>query len=262
MRLLLINLERSPDRLATMTARLGAIGQPFEVLAATDGRLLGPEALARADLARRRWFSAYPLTPNEIGCWLSHLRAMQALLDSGAPMLAVIEDDVILDPALPAVLAAVEASRFDFDMLYLHRHRRREFFAPCATLMPGWRIGRLGYTQIGTQGYVVSRRGAERILAGSERFVLALDNHLQRFWANRLDLFVLDPPAITPEPDIASTIGAERVVRTAVPGADAPLWEAARRLVRGADSALKRLLFPLYVRRGRRQLARAATQRS
>lgn len=260
MRLLLINLERSPDRLATMTARLNAVRQPFEVLPATDGRLLGPEAMARADPARRRWFSSYPLTPNEVGCWLSHLRAMQALLESEAAMVAVLEDDVTLDPALPSVLAAIETSGFEFDILYLHRHQRRQFFAPCGALMPGWRIGRLGYTQIGTQGYVVSRRGAERILSGAGRFVHTLDNHLQRYWANRLDLLVLDPPAVAPEPGIASTISHQRVARTAMPGAEGPLWEVARRVVRGADSALKRLLFPLYVRRGRRQLARAATR--
>jgi glycosyl transferase, family 25 len=262
MRLLLINLDRSPDRLAAMTARLGAVGQPFEVLPATDGRLLGPEAMARADLARRRWFSAYPLTPNEIGCWLSHLRAMQSLLDSGEAMLAVLEDDLILDPALPSLLAAIEASGFGFDILYLHRHSRRQFFAPCAALMPGWRVGRLGYTQIGTQGYVVSRQGAERILAGSERFVHTIDNHLQRFWANRLDLLVVDPPAVTPEPRVASTIGNQREARIAMPGADTAVWEAWRRVVRIAESALKRVLFPLYVRRGRRELARAAARRS
>ncbi len=255
MRLLLINLERSPDRLATMRTRLDAIGQPFEVLPATDGRALGPAERALVDAGRRRRFSRHQLGDNEIGCWLSHLRALRALLDGPDPMLAVLEDDVTPDPELPLVLRALELMGPAFDMVTLHRHPgRREFFAPCAPLLPGWEIGRVGYTQIGTQGYVVSRAGAGRILAAGERLVNTYDNYLQRVWANRLDIYGLSRAAVLPDEAAASTIGESRAARLPLPGAGGPAWEAARRLTRVADSVAKRAWFPLAVRRGRRRL--------
>jgi glycosyl transferase family 25 len=252
MRLLLINLARAEDRRTAMAARFAAIGQPFEVLEATDGRLLTPAERARADQRRRRWITEYPLSDNEIGCFLSHLRAMQLLLDSGAPMLAVVEDDQIIDAALPATLAAIAACGVAFDVIDLHRNfKRGEIFAACGTLMPGLELGRIGYTHMNTLGYVVSRRGAERFIARSGRFVHAVDKALHRWWANGLELYGLSRPMVATDPAFVSMIAETRAGRPEFPGARLPHWLAARALVRASDSLRKRLLFPGYVRRGK-----------
>jgi GR25 family glycosyltransferase involved in LPS biosynthesis len=47
MRVHLINLDRSPERLATMRQALAERGVGFERLSAIDGRTLGAEVLAR-----------------------------------------------------------------------------------------------------------------------------------------------------------------------------------------------------------------------
>lgn len=252
MRLLLINLARATERRTTMSARLKAVGQPFEVLDATDGRALTPAQRALADQPARRWITEYPLSDNEIGCWLSHLRAMQALLDSDAPMLAVLEDDLLIDAGLPAVLAAIAARGIPFDMIDLHRnHKRGEVFAPCTPLLADVALGRIGYTHMNNFGYVVSRRGAERFIARSTRFVHAVDKAMHRWWANGLELYGLSRPMVMMDAAVASMIDETRADRPEFPGARLPHWAAARTLVKLSESLRKRLLFPAYARRGR-----------
>jgi glycosyl transferase family 25 len=256
MRLLLINLERAPERLAAMTTRLDAVGQSFTVLRATDGRCLTQTDRARADGWKRRWITEYPLTDNEIGCYLSHLGAMQELLNSGEKMLAVLEDDLTVTPELPHVLRAIEASGIAFSMIDLHRNfKPGEVFVPCSELFGNCQIGRIGYTHMNNFGYVVSRQGAFRFIAAHRRFVHAVDKAMHRYWANGLELYGLSHPVVSNDPATASMIDETRATRPRFPDADALHWRLARMLSRGTDSIRKRLCCPFYAHRGRRQRA-------
>jgi glycosyl transferase family 25 len=207
-----------------------------------------------ADPWRRRWITGYPLTDNEIACYISHLRAMRHLLaDAADQMLTVLEDDVLISPDLPAVLQAIETCGKSFDFIDLHRNlKHNEIFAQCHGLLPGYALGRVGYTHMRTLGYVVSRHGAEAFLTRTRLFVHAIDKSLHRYWANGLDIYGLERPVIVPDEVIPSSIDETRERRTAFADARALHWQVARRLTRAADSIAKRLYFPLYVYGGRR----------
>ena len=79
---LVINLERSPARLAHMQAELGAIGIAFERIQAVDG-------VARA-LGNEDW----DISAAEVGCFQSHRAAWQRVVDASWPFAIVMEDDV------------------------------------------------------------------------------------------------------------------------------------------------------------------------
>eukprot|EP01035_Chromulina_nebulosa_P038569 gene38569-52107_t len=102
---------------------------------------------------------------------------------------------------------------------------------------------------LNTLGYVVSRRGAERFLARSTRFVHAVDKAMHRWWANGLELYGLSRPMVATDPQFVSMIAETRADRPEFPAARMPHWLAARALVRVSDSVRKRLLFPAYVHR-------------
>src|ERR1700749_1654370 len=99
MRIILINLARAADRRRSMERQFSALGLDFERLEAIDGRSLAPEDRALVDDAKRRRITPYPLSDNEIGCWLSHRRALQEA--SAGDLTAVIEDDAELTPEFP-----------------------------------------------------------------------------------------------------------------------------------------------------------------
>jgi hypothetical protein len=101
----LINLDRAPDRLARMAARLQAAGVAFERVAAVDGRALQfpiPEfsALSYKFLHGRR------TVPSEIGCYLSHIACARRLLQGQASHALILEDDADLPEDMIALLDA------------------------------------------------------------------------------------------------------------------------------------------------------------
>ncbi|MCO6387616.1 glycosyltransferase family 25 protein [Aliihoeflea sp. 40Bstr573] len=89
MLVLVINLDRAPERLAHMEREFGRIGVAFTRVAATDGQagdiIAGVDALEGRHLSR-----------GEIACFMSHRRCWQALVESGESHGLVLEDDIFL----------------------------------------------------------------------------------------------------------------------------------------------------------------------
>lgn len=78
-----INLDRSPKRLKQMKARLA--NMPFEWLriSVIDGNLLPQLLITEVDeLQYERCHGKPPIARAEVGCYLSHIRALQVFLQS------------------------------------------------------------------------------------------------------------------------------------------------------------------------------------
>lgn len=255
MRVILINLARAQDRREKMARQFTALGIDYEILEATDGRNLTPADRAWVDDEARRRITPYPLTDNEIGCWISHRRAMLSLIEGGQEMAAIIEDDADLTPDFSAALAAIEAMQEPFDGIDLHRNfKRGELFTPVRPLGTDNRLGRVGYTHMNLTAYVMSRRGAQRFIVAASRFVHAVDKELHRYWDNGLDLYGLERPVAAQNDGGFSYIDETRhqdrpTLRARYPDADSPLWRFHRWRAKCNDSIRKRLAW--------RRLARA-----
>lgn len=94
-----IHLARAERRRGHVAALQRLAPVPIEVIEAVDGRALD-EATLRAvyhpfDLLRPRY--PFEISRGEIGCFLSHRKAWQAIVDSGADAGLVFEDDAVLD---------------------------------------------------------------------------------------------------------------------------------------------------------------------
>ena len=107
MRVYLINLDRSPERLNFFEKQASVSGIDFERISAVDGRQLSSEELAAA-VAQK--FEFQPISACEIGVFMSHKRAWEKLLASGKPHAAVFEDDVVLSSSIRSVLDAIDAN--------------------------------------------------------------------------------------------------------------------------------------------------------
>lgn len=154
---MLINLDRSPERLAYMRGQLDRLGLKAERLAGVDG--------SRIDLAP---YAASRLRPGEIGCFLSHRAAWQSLIDSDDERLLVLEDDVRLSAALPAVLADLSWLRSEGEIGKLDTSGRTVALDSVERLAPqGRKAHMLCGEHMGGGGYIVSRKAAERLLQRS-----------------------------------------------------------------------------------------------
>jgi len=179
MKIYLINLDRRPDRLAAMTAEAGKAGLSLARLAAVDAR--APE---NATDAERRFATTGPLGPLPLGdrcCTLSHRLAWEALVASGAPYAAILEDDVRLAPAAARLLADEAWIPPAVHLVKL------EHFGPASQKvlvqdeqplpLAGLTLGRMASKHTGAAAYILSRHAAETLLSIA-RFDLPVDHLL------------------------------------------------------------------------------------
>lgn len=88
-----INLDRSPDRLNAFKSAFSTAGVEFERISGVDGnssdiRGLFDDQKCRQEMGRS-------IQPGEVGCFLSHVKALEAFLNSGEEYAIVFEDDAL-----------------------------------------------------------------------------------------------------------------------------------------------------------------------
>ncbi|HOB03181.1 MAG TPA: glycosyltransferase family 25 protein [Casimicrobium huifangae] len=205
----LINLDRSPQRLAAMQARLAELGIAHARIAAVDGAQLTDEEFLRHTVENRYY---KPIRRGEVGCYLSHLKVLQAFLASDAHYALILEDDCLFDANFNASLQAAIALRDDardpllqWDVLKLNRKRRR--WVVLAPLAVAHQLVEYGLSvPITTAAAVWTRAAAERFLRAHRGATRPIDCDLQHPWEFGLNILALQPPPVT-QGDVASTIG-------------------------------------------------------
>lgn len=257
MQIVVVSLTRAVERRAAIERQFAALKLPFVFLDATDGRHLTRFERSFVDDRTRKTITEYPLTDGEIGCWHSHRRIMLDMAMHGPEIMAIIEDDAEITPDLPRVLAALERSRVDFDVVDLHRvGRRGQTFVKHSVLAPGFDIGWVRYTQMRTTGYVIRREGAIKFLQAVPRFSHAIDKAMKRWWSNGLNCFALSAAVLAAPRDGHSYIDDQgRAARATYPDAGQLYWRLARFATRMADTIQKRRHFDELMRRSTPLLA-------
>lgn len=90
-----INLDRSKDRWDAIAQQLQGLGLPFTRIPAVDGKQASPEQRACLDETSYQKKHGKPSLPGELGCYLSHVKAIQTFLLSDALFALILEDDAI-----------------------------------------------------------------------------------------------------------------------------------------------------------------------
>jgi GR25 family glycosyltransferase involved in LPS biosynthesis len=246
LQIVVISLAGSSRR-PRMREAMEALGLPWRFFDACTGAGAQPYDPERS---LRIW--GRPMTSGEVGCAASHLAVIQQAAGDAEPgWTLVIEDDVALDPLFD--IRAATALCEDLGLDYLRLYAR--FLAPSRTL--AWlgqrQLVRFLRSPMGSQAYLISRRGAARASLRMSRIERPVDWELDRFWHNGLDNYALFPfPLIERlSPSTVSKFPAgpetraspyQRLYRLAY-----RTWEYVRRdlanlRLRARDAALKRRL--------------------
>jgi glycosyl transferase family 25 len=211
---LVISLADAAERRAGFAERARGTTLPWKFFDAH--RELGAGLTYRPDeavVAKGR-----PLMAGELGCYSSHFHAWLTLLESGATQMIVLEDDTIVDWSFLEKLASLDF--FARGVSYLRLFARR----PCAFRLHGEAIEPQRYLveyaayAHGTQGYVVTRAGAERFVRHCRRVRRPVDIELDRAWDHGVPCLAVFPFPLT-EISAASTIGSARWTRPEIPAA-------------------------------------------
>ncbi len=241
-----INLDRAPERLARIASQMDRLGLPFTRLPAVDARALTESQRGALDEAAYR--RKHGMTPvlGELGCYLSHVRAMELFLASGAEFGLVLEDDVLLKDSLPAVLQGLmhQAGRWDVAKLSAVHSGTP---VPYAEVAPGHQLAVMLSRCTGASAYLVNRRAAMAYLrqpGGLLPMSLPYDHVFDQGWRFGLKFRLVTPTPCGHDEQIASTIeappGASRKFHWTrrLPAFVYRLGNEARRLGHGLRQAL------------------------
>lgn len=169
MKIYCINLDRHPLRMQRMRRCLQ--GLAFERIPAVDGKTLGgPEC---RDVSRP--IGADNITRYERACVRSHRVAWSRFLAGGEPYCCVLEDDVFLSPDFPKFVSDTSWIPSRCDLVKIETYCEKVMLSRTMVRAFDRKLTELRSLHQGTGAYILSRRGAERLLAETSRPGLPLD---------------------------------------------------------------------------------------
>lgn len=207
--ILVINLDRSVDRLDSITGRLHGLALSFD-------RITGCEA--RTEDARTsseyRLFGSFfaDLTPGERACRASHLRALRVVAASHARAVLVLEDDADLDDSTLSVLEGLHSLPSHLpDCISLYGRRVRG--ATLARVTPLHALVASVTPPIGSVAVLWTPSGARKFIdAAEQQPTRPIDVQRKHWWEAELDAAWIAPAPVKESETLGrqSTIGPRR----------------------------------------------------
>lgn len=184
-----INLDRSPDRWKIFQRNAAAMGIEVTRISGVDGAAVDRADWTDVDTGAFARNNGRIILPGEYGCHRSHLKALEAVGNGGAPFALIVEDDIMFDRRTAERLQAIIDAMPGFDLIKLVNHRTR-WFVPRLRTNAGDVIGRPIHGPMGSSAaYLVSREAAARLRKAVTTMVLPYDIALERYWAIGLNLY-------------------------------------------------------------------------
>lgn len=150
------------------------------------------------DKAKTKLLFGRELTNSELGCYSSHYEVWKLLLDSQEDQFFVFEDDVIVDWEFMHIL-----SKYDFSSLSYHLIRFFSLYPLNLKVIhrsfpsKQYHLTITRNRHVGLQGYSVTKRGAEILLATCQKAFLPIDWMMHRYWITGLPTYIFFPFPLT-----------------------------------------------------------------
>jgi glycosyl transferase family 25 len=176
-----INLGYSAQRMSSISTQLTRAGISFHRFEAVDGHNIDPDNHPFFDRKRYETRHGKEPSPNEIGCFMSHLGVMKSFLASDADHCLVLEDDAIVDPSLVSILRELEMVRNDWDITLLYGNHSG---GPCylRALGRNHHLAGFFFRQTGAVAYAINRKAARTYIDKLLPMSLPIDVDYDRVW--------------------------------------------------------------------------------
>lgn len=191
-----INLARSKDRWDRLRSNANALSVDLRRVEAIEGKLLSPAELTNFDDAGFRRCHGKVALPAEIGCYFSHIRALETIADAPEPFAVIVEDDVVLSPAFNASVNQM-THILGWDVIKLVNHRLSAF-RPFMQVNDEIAVGRSLHGPMGSAAaYLVSKQAARKLSNSIRTMRLPYDVELERGWSGGHEIFTTNAPLVS-----------------------------------------------------------------
>jgi len=233
----------------TLLKELQDAGLDAEITQAVDGRSGMPELLTgeRVSQTLALIHRRARLTSSEVGCYLSHYRAIKQAYAEGLSHVALFEDDVVAEAGLGDVIRQILQLGEEAHLVRLMalKIRKRKVLQP---LNEHFNLVRPVRGSLGTQGYILNREGMRRVIQSGARIFMPIDSFYDSFFIFDFNCYGIEPHAIY-------ELGGPSNIKKTAGGLDTRLWVSVGwRLYKLFRSVMRRR----YARRHKRELSPAS----
>jgi len=172
-----INMKCSSERWESTSSNLKELGLSVTRFDATVGCELSEDEIKQwYDPAANRKYHHRNLTIGEIGCYISHKRLWQKMVDEEIPYCLILEDDLCIDKTLPFTLQHIEQLH-GWEMIKLFDNRNNRF-VDSKSLDDSTTLGNFLKVPNCAAAYALSLSGAKKLLK-RQLFFRAVDVDMQ-----------------------------------------------------------------------------------
>jgi glycosyl transferase family 25 len=195
MKAFVINLDHATDRWGNLQQEASDLGFDVHRVSAVFGDQLSAPF---PDYSPKKYRRRHGKSTNvrEIGCYLSHLKAIEAFLDTKDEFGLILEDDVGFHSDSASLIQQAIECRQPWDVLRLSGLHSGTPLT-IAELANGFSLAVNITRQTGAGAYVVNRRAAEALCSGLRPMSLPYDHAFDREWLLGIRSLSMTPYPIT-----------------------------------------------------------------
>jgi glycosyl transferase family 25 len=208
--LYVINLDRSVERWQRIKPHLENMGLAPVRISAVDAANSSADVLsAHYSLAENQRTFFMPLKPAEIGCFLSHRKALETFLTtSDKPYAIILEDDVEFVHNTSQYIQQWEGALAGDTPVMVKLFKRRPISGVCVSKSEQTQLIKPRLVPLGTQAQVVNRSAAKALLATFFQFGMPVDVAYQHFWQHGVDVLITVPNQVN---EISQIVGGTNI---------------------------------------------------
>ncbi len=190
--ILVISLAGSDDRQKKVRAELDKTGLKWQFLDAIRGTAL-TEIPKEYKPEKVKNLLGFELTPNELGCFLSHKKAWQACVDKNVPTI-VFEDDFCLQPHFENVVRFLMGNQENWRAVRLQglSNVPQEKIQEIDSL-DGVTLVRNKADAVGATAYLLNPSAAQVLIDTSSEIYEPLDHFLEHHQKHQLEFLAISP---------------------------------------------------------------------
>ena len=210
MKVYVINLDNSLSRWEKISQDLENLNASFERVSAIYGKSIDWQAAS--DDSYCRSYMGRSIQPGEVGCFMSHVKALQKFIDDAEDFAIILEDDSQVSPDLLKVADNVLARLKISDFYAVNLGPSDYKYASVIDHLDNYKLYCTHRFPMLATGILWSRSGAQEFLKKFNLVSLPYDNYLRVFLTGTNKSYSVSPSIVIPA-DFISDIDTEGLTK-------------------------------------------------
>jgi glycosyl transferase, family 25 len=187
--ILVISLKRAQSRREKVILELGKTTLGWQFLDAVDGAQLNMPIPDYSDIKVRRLLG-FPLTPSELGCFLSHRTAWERCVSTNQITL-VLEDDFVLSPDFEKELGLLLDHSDHWNLVRLQGLVEVDFTS--IRLLGGHQLVHNHHDPLASTAYILNPDAAASLIQHAQTIFEPLDHYLEHKKVHGVQMLAMKP---------------------------------------------------------------------